>query len=122
MLHFSRGAVVVETTLGRKNIRLVIEVLMNTEMTAAHLTPYIETAEKAVATVKDPRLREIAFGRILDHLLASKKPDPVKSNHAATKKLGREKREAKAAPTGVTAWLRELVDEGFFSEPRFMKE
>src|SRR5262245_46132716 len=95
---------------------------MNNEMTGADLSPHIETAEKAVAAVKDPRLREIAFARILDHLLTSKNSAPAKSNHAVSKKPGRQARETKAASTGVTAWLRELVDEGFFSEPRPMKQ
>ena len=95
---------------------------MSTRKTTTDLTPDLETAEKAVAAVKNPRLREIAFGRILDHLLSSKNPDPVKSTRAETRKTTPEKRDAKASSSGVTAWLRELVDEGLFSEPRSMKE
>jgi hypothetical protein len=113
--------VVEAAILGGKNILLTIEVLMSAEKTAADLTPHIEAAEKAVAAVKDPRLREIAFGRILDHLLATNSSTPVRANHAAAEGTVLKKSKTKAGSTGVTAWLRELVEEGFFSDPQSVK-
>lgn len=85
-------------------------------------TSDLETAELAVAAVKDPRLREIAFGRILDHLLTSKEPKADCEPASAKPKPSTEKAEQKRSSSGVTAWLRELVDERFFSEPKSMSQ
>ena len=95
---------------------------MNSNNATTDLTPHLEIAEKAVAAVKDPRLREIAFGRILDHLLASKNSDPSKTDFAVIGKQPGGKPKTKTASTGTSAWLRELVDEGFFAEPKSIKQ
>ena len=93
---------------------------MSSEQT--NLTPQLEAAEKAVAAVKDPRLREIAFSRILDHLLSSKNSDTSRAASVATRKQTRNQIKASTASTGTSAWLRELVDEGFFAEPKSIKQ
>jgi len=95
---------------------------MNPKTIAKKLTPHLHTAEEAVANVKDPRLREIAFGRILDHLLGTGHNNPDHTSPSGVEKRPSGKIKAKPASTGVMAWLKELVGEGFFSEPRSMNQ
>jgi hypothetical protein len=100
---------------------------MNSEKIATDLTTHLETAEKAVAAVKDPRLREIAFGRILDHLLASKNLNPGQAKPVTSEKRSSEKAAEKTAPqeksrSGATGGLRLLVDEGKLDSPRTASE
>lgn len=79
----------------------------------------VKTAEEAVASMKDPKLREIAFGQILGQLLSTGK-------HSAPRSSGVVRRAPVASPessagkkrAGTIAWLRDLVDEGFFKSPR----
>jgi hypothetical protein len=115
-----------ETIHGRKNIHLTTN-HMSSEKLAADLTPHLETAEKAVAAVKDPRLREIAFGRILDHLLAAKNPNPDQAKPVASEKRSSEKVVEKTASeeksrSGATGGLRSLVDAGKLDTPRTASE
>jgi hypothetical protein len=100
---------------------------MNSQKLAADLTPHLETAEKAVAAVKDPRLREIAFGRILDHLLASKNLNPGQAKSVASERRSSEKAEEKVTSkekdrSGATGGLRSLIDEGKLDSPRTASE
>jgi hypothetical protein len=95
---------------------------MSTEKIITGLTPHLETAEKAVAAVKDPRLREIAFGRILDHLLASHNPGSDKTSSVSTEKYLAKQTSKTTTSTGVTAWLKELVEEGVFAEPKSIRQ
>lgn len=80
----------------------------------------VKTAEDAVASMKDAKLREIAFAQILAKLLTGDKQSsghssaPERKSHAARKGTG-------GRQGGVLAWLRELVTEGFFKNPRSMK-
>jgi hypothetical protein len=111
----------VEAMFGRKNIRLPINP-MNSKEIAADLVPHLETAEKAVAAVKDPRLREIAFGRILDHLLASKNPSLPQTKPVANEKHSSEGKIEKTVSdeksrSGPTGGLRALIDAGKLDTP-----
>lgn len=92
----------------------------------ADLASIIANAENAVANVKDNRLREIAFERVLDHLLISSDQSgalrrigkrPIKSTPLnQTPKAERRKKE------GPLSWLRELTEEGFFVQPKSLKD
>jgi hypothetical protein len=118
--------VVEEITHGCKSILLITD-FMSTEKLASDLTPHLETAEKAVAAVKDPRLREIAFGRILDHLLAPKNAGPEQSKAATIENPEPEKpaprtSEKEKSRVGATGGLRSLVDEGKLDSPRTASE
>jgi hypothetical protein len=94
---------------------------MNTQSTTTELTLNLQTAEAVVAIVKDPKLREIAFGCVLKHLLGKKKGDPVEPAVAAP--LGRVKKSVRpSSSNGTMAWLNELVSEGFFSQPKSVKQ
>jgi len=78
----------------------------------------VAQAEKAVAGVKDPELRRIAFQKILDDLLgsaaspATRPRGATKNRPVATEKL---KRPTKGGPQ---AYVEELVAEGFFKKPK----
>jgi hypothetical protein len=83
----------------------------------------VAKAESATADITDPALRQIAFGKILDHLLA----EPDGSNSKASKPTSRPARRAAPDPasakrSGPAAYLEELVDEGFFAQPRTLTE
>ncbi|MGD0061125.1 MAG: hypothetical protein ABSD58_17070 [Verrucomicrobiia bacterium] len=100
---------------------------MNSEKLTANLKPHLETAEKAVAAVKDPRLREIAFGRILDHLLGPKGVDSSREKAPVGGKLPAVKAVEKSATheesrKGATGGLRSLVDEGDLDTPKTASE
>jgi hypothetical protein len=94
---------------------------MNMDTTVHDLTPHVQTAEKAVATITDPRLREIAFGRILDHLLKSQGTVSETTTGSASRKRS-PNTSGRRSSQGVRAWMRELVDEQFFSEPKSLKQ
>ncbi len=100
---------------------------MNSEKLASDLTPHLETAEKAVAAVKDPRLREIAFGRILDHLLAPKNLSPDQAKAVAIEERSPEEAALQTpvkekSRSGATGGLRSLVDEGKLDSPKTASE
>src|SRR5580765_4555823 len=84
------------------------------------LTPHVKTAEAAVATITDPRLREIAFGRILDHLLKSQNATSV-GQRTTVRKSTSTRPVSRNPSNGVRAWVRELVTDSFFSEPKSLK-
>ena len=77
----------------------------------------VSEAEKAVSNVADPELKQIAFDRILEHLLeiglpiSSKEPKKIKDSKTKTEKN-------LSAKPGPKTWIQELADEGFFKTPR----
>lgn len=86
--------------------------------TRADYTELVAQAEKAVAGVKDPELRRIAFQKILDDLLGgSAAPAP---KHGLAGKKGLPAGEKAKGPTrgGPQAYVEELVAEGFFKKPK----
>src|SRR5579864_7930922 len=84
----------------------------------------VKQAEEAVAPVKDPELKRIAFGKIFDALIgthegqdvakASKKTRGGRSNRK--KLVGKEKTAKKRS--GTQAYVEELVDDDFFAKPK----
>ncbi|MCX7593619.1 MAG: hypothetical protein N2235_07640 [Fischerella sp.] len=84
-----------------------------------------EYAEKQVACIKNDKFKEIAFSKLLSHLLnvddsgdsaddkvsANKKPKARAAKRSAPK-------GTKAKTDGPKAWIEELIDEGFFKEPQ----
>ncbi|HEX4372561.1 MAG TPA: hypothetical protein VHZ50_04560 [Puia sp.] len=91
-----------------------------------------EEAEKAVSGIKNEKLKEIAFEKLLNLLLKDNAPagdeegedekdEKPKSRKAKVKKsFG--KGGAKPSKDGPKAWLRELVEEGFFKKPKSSSE
>lgn len=79
-------------------------------------------AEKAVASVKDPELRRIAFQRVLDDLLGS---FGAKGPGARIVKTARKSQDAKvhaSSKGGPKAYIEELIQEGFFKKPKPISE
>lgn len=87
-----------------------------------------EDAEKAVSGIKNEKLKEIAFDKLLNHLLKDnsrsgddegevekdEKPKRRKTKVKASSSRG----GSKPSKDGPKAWLRELVEEGFFKKPK----
>lgn len=84
----------------------------------------IQEAKDSVSVVKDPQLRQIAFGRILDFFLSS---DYVLEGQRNDKKGGRKilkkipSKEHKKRK-GPKVWMEELIEQDFFKKPKSLKE
>ncbi len=87
-----------------------------------HYSEVVDRAEKAVASVKDPELKRIAFQKVLDDLLGSS------GGKAADPRVARGARELQkasskvASKTGPKAYIEELIEEGFFKKPKTIAE
>ncbi len=79
----------------------------------------VKTAEEAVTSMKDPKLREIAFGQILAQLLSAGKHSGS-SEHTRRSPAGPSRSTGKKK-TGTIDWLRDLAAEGFFKIPHNMQ-
>lgn len=80
-------------------------------------TEMVAQAEKAVASVKDPELKRVAFQKVLEVLLSSHTGDAGKSS----KKLPRRAKTRPRANTGRSgprSYLQEMIEEGFFKKPK----
>jgi hypothetical protein len=79
----------------------------------------VQQAEKAVAAVKDPELKRIAFQKILESLLSESevqpKPSPSRGPQAVKSGTSRQLTKGRGGPA---RYLLELVDEGFFKKPK----
>ncbi len=85
----------------------------------------IDKAQSAVANVKDDQLRGIAFGRILDHLLSDSSTHDLprtQSRNVSKSPTHRAMSPKQSTSTGTLAWLTDLHEEGFFKEPKSLKE
>jgi hypothetical protein len=78
----------------------------------------VQEAEAAVAAVKDPELRRVAFEKILATLLdeAPARVKPAKRARGADAPNVKDVRAAKLAARGPKAKVEELVQEGFFKK------
>ncbi|HEX8013523.1 MAG TPA: hypothetical protein VF814_21765 [Casimicrobiaceae bacterium] len=76
-------------------------------------------AEKAVAGVKDPELKRIAFQKILEDLLGGATP-PTTPRAVSRPKKGSTTAAAskRARRGGPQAYVDEMIDEGFFKKPK----
>jgi hypothetical protein len=84
----------------------------------------LEEAEKQVSGIKDAKLREIAFSKLVSHLLDEniEDDDEPTVTRATKKKQQKPKRATKTKQGGPKAWLTEFVQEGFFKKPKSSKE
>jgi hypothetical protein len=89
---------------------------------------FVIQAENAVKGLKDPELKRIAFQKVLDDLLEGAGRGRA-SSHAppspAKKATGRRRaktRTAKVARGGPSAYIRELIEEGFFKKPKTISD
>ncbi len=83
----------------------------------------VNQAEKAVAAVSDPALKQIAFQKILDDLLDSLHPEAKASTRLKSKrgasKAGGTGRKSKRGPK---QYIQQLIDDGFFKKPKIISE
>lgn len=96
---------------------------MTTDFDADRFAAIAKQAEEAVAGVKDPELRRVAFEKILDTMLearASTRPQPTKKVKGAGAKAPKVKgaKTARESSSGPKARIEELIQEGFFEEQR----
>lgn len=79
-----------------------------------------EQAEKAVSSVKDEGLRKIAFEKLVSRLLADGSEENEENRQSKRKKSSGQARAKNSVvkKDGPLAWLRGLVDDGFFNQPK----
>ena len=78
----------------------------------------VAQAEKAVAGVKDPELKRIAFQKVLDDLIGSPGTPAAKQTAASKKQPARAQKIKRHPKAGTQAYVDELVEEGFFKKPK----
>jgi hypothetical protein len=77
-------------------------------------------AENAVAGVKDPELKRIAFQKILESLISGT-DDSASGSTPNRRQLPtnlRPSKQARKGKGGPAGYLSELIDEGFFKKPK----
>lgn len=98
---------------------------------SSHYAKLLKDAEDAVSGLKNDKLREIAFEKLLSHFLNDSEDEGndegngeeikvVKSNKKARAKKSRKKSSSvtRSSKEGPRSWLDELVEEGFFKKPK----
>ena len=95
---------------------------------STHFAKLFEDAEKAVSGIKNEKLKEIAFEKLLNHLLKDnstedeeeeeKDEKPKKKRTIGKRATSTSSGTSKSSKDGPKAWLRELVEEGFFKKPK----
>jgi hypothetical protein len=78
----------------------------------------VSQAEKAVASVKDPELKRIAFQKVLDDLLGSSGTKGVSARQTKPRKSSGKV----ATKSGPKAYIEELIDDGLFEKPKTISE
>lgn len=79
----------------------------------------VAEAEAAVAAMKDPELRRAAFEKILEQLLGQQTAPPAPSQKTGKRTPARpDTRSAAKVQRGPSAYISELVDDGFFAKPK----
>lgn len=88
---------------------------MTTERNYAEL---VSQAEKAVAAVKDPELKRVAFQKVLDDLLALQSGAAPRKSSAEKKPRPVASTKTKTAKSGPQAYVEEMTEDGFFKKPK----
>lgn len=99
---------------------------MATDTKAAAYAALAAEAELAVAAVKDPELRRVAFEKILTTLIEEKAPSGGSRSVGETHGPRRTKRAtvpaAAKSPSGPKHYVEELISEHFFKQQRTIAE
>ncbi len=85
--------------------------------TPTNYADLVVQAEKAVAGVKDPELKRIAFQKVLEDLLAA----PARAADLPTAKPSKRapaRPRRSALASGPRRYIQELIEEGFFKKPQ----
>lgn len=91
-------------------------------MATPNYVELVSKAEEAVAAVKDPELRRIAFQKVLDDLLGTNTISASSSKPAAKKRSSTKKRKRVSSKRGPQTYVRALVDEDFFKKPKTISQ
>lgn len=101
---------------------------MATDTKTAGYAALAAEAELAVAAVKDPELRRVAFERILATLIEQKAPGHGSTRAARESHTSGRMTKSSAKPvaskslSGPKAYVEELISDGFFREQRTIAE
>jgi len=87
--------------------------------TSTNYPELVAQAEKAVAGVKDPELKRIAFQKILDDMLGGSTPSAARLQAPSKKRAAVGDKAAKQSTKGgPLAYVEELIEDGFFKKPK----
>ena len=89
-----------------------------TDNITTELMQIVLEAEKAVSNVADSELKQIAFDRILEHLLEIGLPKSGTEPKKARVTTAKTEKTSSSNKSGPKTWIQELVDEDFFKTPR----
>ncbi len=82
----------------------------------------VKRAEAATSDIKDKELRKVAFETLLSHLLETRETPAIRgATQPETPRSAKQARPVKKK-SGPMVWLEEMVDDGFFKQPRTSKE
>ena len=84
----------------------------------ADYSQVVAQAEAAVAGVKDPELKRIAFQKVLDDLLSSPSKPPAKKRSTRAARSSGDPPLRKKVKGGPQTYLDEMVEEEFFKKPK----
>jgi hypothetical protein len=85
---------------------------------ASDYSQVVAQAEAAVAAVKDPELKRIAFQKVLDDLLSLPGKPSSAARSPKVARPARDDKSKKRAKTGPQAYIGEMIDDGFFKKPK----
>lgn len=77
----------------------------------------VAKAEQAVAAVKDPELKRVAFQKVLDDLLSGPAAESAERVHKATRRKAVPAVKA-AKRGGPKAYIEDMISDGFFKKPK----
>lgn len=86
--------------------------------TERNYAEHVAQAEKAVAGVKDPELKRVAFQKVLDDLLALQSGAVPRKSAPVKKSRPESASKAKAAKSGPQAYVEEMIEDDFFKKPK----
>lgn len=82
----------------------------------------VAQAEKAVASVKDPSLKQIAFQKVLDDLLGANEEDLLSQSRSVSSRKPKTQKVRGSVRGGPTQYIQELIDDGFFRKSKTISE
>jgi hypothetical protein len=82
----------------------------------------VAQAEKAVASVKDPSLKQIAFQKVLDDLLSARETDREPLSQEVRPRRVKLSKIRGSARGGPTQYIQELIGDNFFKKPKTITE
>src|SRR5947207_1097211 len=95
---------------------------MMVAMTDKEYQSKISLAEAAVAQMSDPKLREVAFAKILEQLLRPVAEYVAVRGARRTGSSSVSRHPSRAVGGGPISLIETLIDEQFFEQPRALRD